>query len=108
MNRREQRVAQNQALGRAINERIERHEQPATGEVLALVCECADADCSEKIELTWERYEQLRTGPHCFVVVEGHEASDLEVVIGREGDYLVVEKVEPGRQISGATDPRSN
>lgn len=107
MDSRARRVAQNEALGRQINEQIKRREQKSPDEPLRLVCECADGDCREKIEISWDRYEQIRTSPHRFVTVEGHEMVGVEVVIDRAGPWLVVEKVAPeGRDVARTTDPR--
>lgn len=107
MDLRARRVAQNEALGRQINEQIKRREQPTEGEALRLVCECADGDCVEKLEISWGEYERIRANPHRFVTVNGHEMVGVEVVVDRRGPWLVVEKVK-AREVAKSTDPRGD
>jgi hypothetical protein len=97
MSARERRLGRNEALMRSVNERIEEvggaytlHDDP-----LDFVCECADAACSERVSLRRAEYERAREKPTWFIVVEGHERPDIERVVGRVGEYLIVEKVEP-------------
>jgi hypothetical protein len=93
----EARLARNEVMFRAINERIRelaaRFEQTAS-ESLALVCECADETCVERIELTLEQYDHLRAIPARFVVVPGHEATPLvERVVYRSDQFVIVRKI---------------
>jgi hypothetical protein len=62
------RVASNQSRFREVNERLEElnrefSEIIPTGD---FVCECADTDCLERVGLTIEEYEQLRSVPTHF------------------------------------------
>jgi hypothetical protein len=41
-----------------------------------------------------ERYEQIRRHPRHFFVRPGHEKPDVETVIRRDEEFLVVEKPE--------------
>jgi hypothetical protein len=94
---REYRLGVNEALLRSVNERIEDvggafelHNDP-----LEFLCECADLACGEHVRLRRSDYRRIRRDPTWFVVVEGHEQTDVERVVGRMGTYLVVEKTEP-------------
>ena len=104
------RVAHNEALYRQVNERIEDLNDAfgdVTGE-FAVVCECGDLHCMEQITLSREAYERTRANPTRFIVKPGHEEPDLEHVVEREGDYVVIEKTPPAsRRIAAETDPRS-
>jgi hypothetical protein len=104
----EARLARNEVMFRAINERIrelaERFDQMAA-EAMAFVCECADETCVERISLTAAQYDDVRAIPARFVVVPGHEASPLvERVIFRSAEFVVVRKVglaaEVARELS--------
>jgi hypothetical protein len=93
----EARLARNEVMFRAINERIrelaDRFQQDP-GDALAFVCECADETCVERIHLTTEQYDDVRGIPARFVVVTGHEATPLvERVVYRSEQFVIVRKV---------------
>ena len=101
MNRRmpslEARLARNEVMFRAINERIrelaERFERVSTDPV-AFICECADETCVERVHLTSAQYDDIRAIPVRFVVVPGHEATPLvERVIYRSEGFTIVRKI---------------
>jgi hypothetical protein len=107
---RERRIGRNEALFRQVNERL---EEMNTGfeeltDVMALVCECADLDCSEQIEMSHSDYEEIRSDPTLFAVKPGHEAAGVEEVVRRTGGFDVVRKAagQPTR-LAEATHPRS-
>jgi hypothetical protein len=93
----EARLARNEVMFRAINERIRelagRFEQTAT-EPLGFVCECADETCVERVALTTQQYDDVRAIPARFVVAPGHEVTPLvERVVYRSDDFVIVRKV---------------
>jgi hypothetical protein len=105
---RETRIGMNEAVFRAVNERIQEVANAfQTTEPLDLICECGNASCTERISLTREDYEQLRADPHSFAVAPGHEAPDVEEVVEKRSGYDVVRKFkgEP-EEIARRTDPR--
>jgi hypothetical protein len=106
---REARLANNEAVFRVGNERMaqweERHEE---GEPERYMCECADADCREKIELTYSQYEYVRSDSRWFVVVPGHEVPDVETVIDRHEGWNLIEKDPEVADVVEETDPRRN
>jgi hypothetical protein len=107
---REDRIGLNEAVFREVNERITDlaahfglEEQP-----LDLVCECGDPSCVERISMSRDEYEQLRSDPTHFAVFPGHEEPDVETVIERRGGFDVVRKHEGApAEIAERTDPRS-
>jgi hypothetical protein len=107
---REDRIGLNEAVFREVNERISDlaahfglEEQP-----LDLVCECGDPSCVERISMSRDEYEQLRSDPTHFAVFPGHEEPDVEIVIERRGGFDVVQKHEGApAEIAERTDPRS-
>ena len=105
---RAQRLAENEALFRAANERVaEWEERDRIEAVEPYFCECADPECGGKVELRGSDYERVRSNAALFFVVPGHEIPDLERVIESYSDWSVVEKFEPeAREVAAKTDPR--
>ena len=64
-------------------------------------------DCLERIKLSKDEYERLRSNPIHFAVVRGHERLEIERVVAENDGYLVVEKLPGAREIALAADPRS-
>jgi hypothetical protein len=96
----EQRAARNEALFREVNENIarleDRHGTTATEAVY--VCECANAGCAEQIAIDPETYRRVRADARLFFVRPGHEDTQLERIVERSNEYLIVEKTgEAGR-----------
>jgi hypothetical protein len=107
----EARLARNEVLFRAINERIRelaaRFEHLGEDE-LDFICECADETCVERVSLKTSQYDDVRAIPARFVVVPGHEATPLvEHVIFRSSGFVIVRKVgiaaDVARELTGST-----
>jgi hypothetical protein len=108
MDNRSARLAANEAVFRAANERIEAMLGDERG-TTAYMCECGDAQCFQMIDLTNEEYEEVRSHPARFFVVNGHE--DLtagEVVVEEAARFTIVEKRGAGREIVERSDPRAS
>lgn len=62
------RIAENEVMFRAANERIESEAQSRRMFVFpaSFLCECPDPSCTEIVELTLEEYEEIREGPTRF------------------------------------------
>jgi hypothetical protein len=93
----EARLARNEVMFRAINERIRelavRFGSDA-GEGLSFICECADETCVERLKLTVAQYDEVRAVPARFAVLPGHEVTPLvERVVYRSSDFVIVRKV---------------
>ena len=92
----EERLARNEVMFRAINERIRELARRfnVENDPVTFVCECADETCVEKVVLTLEQYDEMRALPARFVVVPGHEATPLvERVVFRSPGFVLVRKV---------------
>jgi hypothetical protein len=92
---RARRIGKNEILYRTVNEEIralDRRLGAAAVPTQSFVCECGQATCTERIELTSEEYERIRADPATFAVVPGHEQPDVEDVVGRAGNHNVVRK----------------
>jgi hypothetical protein len=111
MTDREQRLAENEAAFRDVNEslRYVAAQGTATVPTVRLVCECGDAACSEFVEVTLTEYEGVRAVSTHFIVRPGHVAPDVERVVVGNDRFVVVEK-RPGEpaKIARETDPRTD
>jgi hypothetical protein len=110
MDERTQRVGQNEALFRTVND--EAHSLNDTFDVVAdplsAICECGRADCTDRLELRAAEYEAIRQEPTWFGIKPGHDAPDVETVVQRHDRYWVVQKHEgDAARIARSTDPRS-
>jgi hypothetical protein len=106
---RERQAAENEVRFRALNERLQEQGgtwQGGDGE-LNLVCECGNEDCTAAIELSARDYEAVRAVETQFVVVRGHECSDVEDVVDGAENWLVVRKRGEAAEIAAETDPRA-
>ena len=68
---REIRAARNQALFRAVNEKLGKlNEVFATlAGTLSIACECADSNCITLLEVSPAAYREARRSPRTFVVL---------------------------------------
>lgn len=112
MDAREKRLAQNEALYREINERVQQiavsHEHGAPdAHEYAYFCECSNADCNLQVSLSPAEYEWVRSDPTRFVVAAGHNLPEIENIIREETDHLVIEKQGEAGDYVEHLDPRS-
>jgi hypothetical protein len=99
--------ARSQALFREVNEHIaELSNDWRETRVSLFICECSSQGCAEALEITAAEYERVRADGARFVVVPGHQAPNVERVIGGSGRFLVVEKLGAAAAIARASDPR--
>lgn len=97
MDERIRRIGENEALYRAINERIEGLNETfgLISESMTVICECAELECAEQIELPIPEYERARADPTQFVVRPGHVVPDVESVLEQHDDWFLIRK-DPG------------
>lgn len=110
MDERAKRIGENEALYRAINEKIE-DLNAAFGmvtESMGIVCECGQLECTEQIDLEIPTYERVRSDPALFAVAPGHEIPDVETVVEEQENFNIVRK-DPGgpAELARDLDPRS-
>jgi hypothetical protein len=104
------RVGLNEALFREVNEQIRSLSAEGTARDgrIAVVCECGDADCAERLELPLSSYERVRADSRRFVIAKGHEFPEIERMIEEADGYDVVEKrADAAAEVSEEKDPRS-
>ena len=92
---RQKRLGLNEAVFREVNERIGslanlfKWGEPAP---LDLVCECRNATCVKRIEMTRAEYEAVRAVATQFALYPGHADPEIERVISSHKGYEVVAK----------------
>ena len=103
---RAKRMALNESLFRDVNELIKSQQGANQDERTTFVCECIKVSCQLRLNITLEEYEWVRSHPARFFVYPGHEQPGVEAVIDdRSPRFLVIEKVDPGRQVAEQTAP---
>ena len=109
MSARDEQIGVNEALFREVNERMEDLSRTfGNGQFTDFICECGDAQCTERLQMSLAEYEAVRAEPTYFAVAEGHVVPDIERVVEKHDRYTVVEKVDPeAAQAAEARDPRS-
>jgi hypothetical protein len=105
---RERRLAQNEALFREVNERVESMAHELGPNVpYDFLCECANADCTFRLNLPLEVYEQVRADAQQFVVLPLHYTPEVEDLVVEEDAYWVVRKTGEAGEFVEQLDPRS-
>ena len=89
------RAGRREANLRVLNERIAESQAQiavALQAPLTILCECANPECNESIEVTQDMFAVLRDETTRFIVVEGHVLHDIEDVVERGDGWIIVEK----------------
>jgi hypothetical protein len=101
---RRERAAKNQSLFREVNERIGELSGSAT--LPTFVCECTDETCDQRVPLTREEYERVRSDSNSFFVVRGHQIDEIEQIVAVAERFVVVAKLGRGGTVAAGLDPR--
>jgi hypothetical protein len=88
-------IARTESLFRDVNERIAETAERFEADDVRFVCECADPECTHRVTVPAEDYEEVRRKPTLFVTAPGHGlGAPLERIVADRGGYQVIEKVE--------------
>lgn len=69
---------------------------------LYFLCECSNAACRERIELSLKEYEKHHKRSDTFTIKQGHDIKIIETVTFETGAYAVVTKKEqPPKEAAG-------
>lgn len=106
----DEKAAHNQSLFRMVNEQVRKlHTNEGLvadfgPPVAQWVCECANAGCMERLDLTIDEYAHVRAAEHRFLVAatDEHVFLNVEEVTERYPNYWVVEKTGRAREIVAA------
>ena len=110
MDERERRMAQNEALFREVNERVEglaQTHRPGPDAPYEFLCECANADCTFRVSLPLSVYEGVRADPTQFVVLPMHYTPEIEELVAEEETHWVVRKSGEAGEYVKSLDSRS-
>ena len=108
MDRRQERVAKNEARHRELNEEIEEsYEWHPDDTFMDVVCECGIADCDVFLRVTKAEYEDIRADAQKFILFREHLNLDADEIVSQGDRFTVVAKRqgEPA-EIARQTDPR--
>jgi hypothetical protein len=92
---REDRVAKNEAMHRAVNREIENVAEDfgeRGADTIEVLCECGQQGCTSLLSLTIADYDRAHGQRDRFIVAEGHMDPELERVVEEADGYLVVDK----------------
>ena len=104
----DKRIARTEALFREVNERIAESADRFGSEDASFVCECADAACSDRVEVALDDYEDVREDGAQFLLAKGHEQVEVERVVRRFPGFNVVRKFKPAvRRLVERMNPRA-
>ena len=94
---RRERLLKNEQVFRDYNNRRVAFERDAdaTDEVVPFVCECADPECIEGMELSIDDFMAAHSAPNRFAVKPGHVYPEGEQVLDTHDRFWVVEKPGP-------------
>lgn len=105
------RVGLNEAIFRQVNEEIRSLGDDAIGVAdgtITVICECGNAQCTERLELQVSDYERIRSDSLLYVIAKGHDFPDVEQIAEEADGYDVVRKQQEGAvELAEETDPRS-
>jgi hypothetical protein len=90
--RRQRRMAKNEALARHVNDTIEYTSAGGSSTAELFVCECARESCTELLDIELAEYVHVRSHPRRFVLVPGHEEPAIETIVESYSSHLVVQK----------------
>jgi hypothetical protein len=102
-------MAQNEALFREVNERVNdlAARSGITQATQEYLCECANAECTFRMEVDPEEYEAVRRDPTNFLVLPVHFTPEIEELVEERGSYWIVRKTGEAAEYVAHLDPRS-
>jgi diaminopimelate decarboxylase len=109
MDARQDRVARNEAMYRAVNRELQRASEEAGAgpeDPLEVICECGREGCSTTLALTSTEYDEAHAQRDRFVVTSGHENPQIEHVVARKEHYLIVDKFGEAERAAEAEERR--
>lgn len=107
MDERNERIAKNEAVFRAVNLEIKQAEQESGGEtdqLIEVLCECGRKGCNGVITLAVAEYDAVHSQDDRFIVLRGHESTEIEGVVEERASYLVVDKFGEAEDIVEESD----
>jgi hypothetical protein len=107
MDERKRRIAENEAIFRAVNDQIRgvTATLASTGETITVVCECGTSSCTDQFDVGLADYARVRSDSTLFLTRPGHDFPETETVVEKSERYWIVQK-HPGEpaELARATD----
>jgi hypothetical protein len=105
------RRAENEAVFRGANERLEQYAvanvNDDVGRVLPFLCECDRIDCTQVLLVTLPEYERVRADSRRSVLAKGHDNPEIERVVEETDRFAVTEKFGAAAEAYSDLDPRT-
>src|SRR3954452_7164607 len=106
----QERIARNDATFRSANESIaESAVEYEMRERIPFICECADPNCTQIIQLSLDEYEAVRKHSRHFLNVPGHQvvAGPVVQIVAEKERFVVVEKLAHAGEVAERLDERN-
>ena len=103
-------MAQNEAMFREVNERVDDIAdalRERERELTDYLCECANVECTFRVQLSGDEYEAVRAEATQFVVLPDHYTPEIEALVTRHDRYWIVIKSGEAGDYVEQLDPRS-
>jgi hypothetical protein len=86
-----------QHASRGANERFHMVlvERPLLDKLIPFLCECADADCLGRVEMSLADYGEIHVDRELFVIMRGHAMVNGERPVEARERFDIVKKAEP-------------
>ena len=78
----------------------------ADGHLVEVFCECGWQGCAERVAITRDAYEHVRSDGSTFAMVAGHEVGIVEQIVERGPDYVIARNLGVAEGIARDADPR--
>ena len=93
---RDRRREENQRTFQAANQRLHDVVEGRLPESkrVAFICECADDECFEPMEVGPSEWKNIAEKTDCFLIVAGHPRVEGEQVVDTLGPYEIVSKAD--------------
>ena len=95
----ERRLAENEVIFKQLNEEVkafvleDASDTEFATKKLGFYCECSNMDCRQRIRLTAKEYDDIHSNEKRFVLLPGHDMPQVETVVTKSEDHMVVEKI---------------
>jgi hypothetical protein len=109
MDARKERVSRNEAMYRSVNLEVERVSEELGGrpnDHLEILCECGETSCDTTLDVSRVEYDEAHQQRDRFMVAPGHEDEQIEHVVKRTPEYLVVDKFGEAERVAEAEERR--
>jgi hypothetical protein len=104
---REERIAKTESLFRDVNERIAEVSDRFDAPDAELMCECADPDCTDRIEVPLQEYDRVREDGTRFFIDPDHLEPTVEKVVQKRRGYAIVQKIGRVATLARRLDSRT-